>query len=184
MAVRYHFLASEKDFTLIRDWFSGTGEELTVVDRPDGIWFYFRGMAIEPMPEHDKKDQQTLPLAWVSKPQNRNGMLWTDAEVCFTATPLKAQFPALNKISLSFAKWLKQFNVVYSQKGGSVSDWNYYLEGGIKSAAENLYALPDAMTALENGRYFVHHQANDFVIEKVVGILKLRGYDFNIAYPV
>lgn len=184
MSVAYHFLASERDFHLVTTWFSALENETTVSERPDGIWLYFREMTTAPLPNSEHINQKTTPLVWISKPKNRSGLLWTDAEVCFTATPLKSQFPELNKISMQFAKWLKQFDLVFAWTADVTPEWSYYLEGGIRGVSEKLYALPDAMAALRNGRYFVHHQANDSVLDKVAKALRLRGYDFDTIYPV
>jgi len=62
---------------------------------------------------------------------------------------------------MQFAKWLKQFDLVFARKKDITPEWSYYLEGGIQNFSEKLYALPDAMAALRKGRYFVHHRAND-----------------------
>lgn len=184
MSVSYHFLASERDYQLVTSWFAALENEMTMKERPDGTWLYFREMAGKPLPDSEYINQETTPLVWISKPQKRSGILWTDAEVCFTATPLKSQFPELNKISMQFAKWLKQFDLIFAQKDNVTPEWSYYLEGGIQSVSEKLYALPDAMAALQNGRYFVHHRANEAVLETVVKALRLRGYEFDTNYPV
>jgi hypothetical protein len=184
MSVSYHFLASERDYQLVTTWFAALEYETTIKERPDGIWLYFRAMATESLPDSEHINQETTPLVWISKPKKRSDILWTDAEVCFTATLLKSQFPELNKISMQFAKWLKQFDLVFARKENVTREWNYYLEGGIRNFSEKLYALPDAMAALQKGRYFVHHRANDAVLDTVVKALRLRGYDFDTNYPV
>lgn len=184
MAVRYRFLASERDHQLVIDWFSALEHEMTVQAHPDGTWFYFRAMATQALPDAQQIDQQTTPLVWVSTPRKRQGLLWTDAEVCFTATALKSQFPQLHRIALAFATCLKQFDLVFSCKDEVTPSWNYYLEGGIQHASDNLYALPQAMDALRGGRYFVSHGANDAVVDTVTKALRLRGYEFDTHYPV
>ncbi|OBV41279.1 hypothetical protein [Janthinobacterium psychrotolerans] len=184
MAVRYRFLASEQDHHLVIDWFSALGHEMTVQAHPDGIWFYFRAMATQALPDAQQIDQKTTPLVWVSTPRKRQDLLWTDAEVCFTATPLKSQFPQLHRIALAFATWLKQFDLVFSRKDEVAPEWSYYLEGGLQNSGDNLYALPQAMDALRNGRYFVSHGANDTVVDTVAKALRLRGHAFDTHYPV
>lgn len=184
MPVRYRFLASEQDHRLVIAWFSALGHDMTVQEHQDGTWFYFRAMASQALPDAQHIDQGATPLVWVSKPGKRQGLLWTDAEVCFTATPLKSQFPQLHRIALSFATWLKQFDLVFSRKDEVTPGWNYYLEGGMQHASDNLYALPQAMDALRGGRYFVPHGANDAVIDTVTKALRLRGYEFDTHYPV
>jgi hypothetical protein len=55
-------------------------------------------------------------------------------------------------------------------------DWNYYLEGGIRNSVENLYALPNAMIALQSNRYFVHHRDKLGPESQLARTLRLRGY--------
>lgn len=179
MAVRYYFLALEKDYESVTDWFAGLSNETTVLERPDGSWYYFRAMAKGPLLDAEDINQESTPLVWISKPQKRNGALWTNGEVIFTPTPLKPQFPELNKISIAFGKWLKQFDLVFSQKTNVQSEWAYYLEAGIQNFNDKLFALPMAMEALRNGQYFVHNQANPTVLDTVVKTLRLRGYNFD-----
>ncbi len=160
MSVRYTYLALEDDHKVIFDWFDAREGGKGISDRPDRLVLYFRDLAIEPLPREGEVDQDKTPLVWIVKPQKRMRTLWTDAEVLFTPTPLKPQFPALQKVSQAFAKWLQQFSVVYSQKNKTASGWEYYLEAGIQNADPVLYALPQAMEALRKGLYFVHHRAN------------------------
>jgi hypothetical protein len=185
MSVLYHFLASENDFEFVADWFAALGQEVTRRERPDGTWLYFRGMATAPLPEVDKIDQNITPLVWLAGPSIRQGILWTNAEVRFTPTPLRQQFPELNKISVSFSKWLQQFDLVFSRKkADATSEWCHYLEGGIQNWCEHVYALPEAMAALRQERYFVHHHISDPALDRIAKTLRLREYDFATGYPV
>lgn len=176
MAVRYSYLAIDSDTQLICDWFASLEVELTVNDRLDRTVYYFRTLANDPLPHAEKIRQDQTPLVFVTKPQRIRGTLWTDGEVLFTPTPLKPQFPELHRISQSFAKWIKQFDMVFSQKPGGPSNWNYYLEAGIQNFDTALYALPRAMQALQSGQYFVHHRASAFQLDTLVKSLRLRDY--------
>lgn len=176
MAVRYTYLALEEDHQLVADWFSALSDEVTVSDRSDRLLFYFRAMATQPLPAEDKIDQEKTPLVFIEKPQKKRGTLWTDAEVYFTPTPLKPQFPALQKISQSFAEWLRGFDLVFTQKHALQSEWLYYLEAGIQNYCAELYALPKAMAALRAGQYFVHHGASHAQLDVLAKSLRLRGY--------
>lgn len=185
MAVPYHFLVSENDFELVGEWFDALGQEIGRHERRDGICLYFRAIAAEPLPKAEEIDQAKTPLVWLARPAIRQGILWTDAEVRFTPTPLRRQFPELNRISARFSKWLRQFDLVFSQKdtdGGS--EWRFYLEGGIQNWCEQVYALPEAMAALRQGRYFVHHRASAPALDSIAKTLRLREYDFTTDYPV
>lgn len=176
MAVRYHYLALEEDHRLVVDWFSALPDEVTVNDRPDRRLLYFRAMAAHPLPLDGTVDQEKTPFVFVEIPQRKRGTLWTDAEVYFSPTPLKPQFPRLQKISQSFAKWLRQFDLVFSKKNAAQSEWLYYLEAGIQNFDEELYALPAAMAALRGGQYFVHHRASAGQLDILTKSLRLRGY--------
>jgi len=181
MAVRYTYLALEEDHQLVADWFSVLPDEVTVSDRSDRLLFYFRAMATRPLPVEEKIDQEKTPLVFVEKPQKKRGTLWTDAEVYFPATPLRPQFPGLQKISQSFAKWLRQYDLVFSQKDAAKSEWKYYLEAGIQNFDEELYALPHAFAALKAGQYYVHRRASEGTLDALAKSLRLRGYHTEAA---
>jgi hypothetical protein len=181
MAVSYTYLALEEDHQLVADWFSALPDEKTVNDRADRLLFYFRTMAARPLPLNDKIDPEKTPLVLIAKPHKIRGTLWTDAEVLFTPTPLKPQYPALQKISQAFAKWLKQYDLVFSQKNAAQSEWKYYLEAGIQNFDAELYALPRALAALQAGQYFVHHRASSGQLDTLGKSLKLRGYHVETA---
>ena len=177
MAARYSYLALEDDQKLVTEWFAALNTEMTVNERLDRTVYYFRELAKHPLPPTAEIDQEKTPLVFVVPPQRLRGTLLSDAEVLFTPTPLRAQFPALEKISKSFAKWLKEFDLVYSQKAGAASEWNYYLEAGIQNWDAEVYALPSAMAALRSGQYFVHHRATSDRLDVLVKSLRLRGYN-------
>jgi len=175
MAERFSFLALEDDFKLIAAWFGKIPHEVDVNERPDRLIYYYRGLAKQTLTPD--VDQSKAPLVFVIKPQKRRRTLWTDGEVLFTPTPFRRQFPALYQTCQSFAEWLKSFDLVFGQKSGSPSDWNYYLEGGIRNSDAELFALPQAREALRHGQYFVHYRDNEIRLQTVSKALRLRGYD-------
>jgi hypothetical protein len=126
-------------------------------------------------------NQDKTPLVFIIKPRIRRGTLWTDSEVVFTPNPLKPQFPALQKINSSFAKWMRGFDLVFSQKNAAQSEWLYYLEGGIQNYDDELFALPKAMAALRSGQYFIHHGASERQLDLLGKSLRLRGYHVGAA---
>jgi hypothetical protein len=176
MAVRYTYLALEEDHKLVADWFLALAEGKTINDRDDRLLFYFRAMTARPLLVEDKIDPEKTPLVLITKPRKIRGTLWTDAEVLFTPTPLRSQFPALQKISQAFAKWLKQYDLVFSRKNAAQSECEYWLEAGIQNFDAELYALPRALAALRAGQYFVHHRATSGQLDTLTSSLKLRGY--------
>ncbi|WP_211471524.1 hypothetical protein [Collimonas humicola] len=176
MTVRYSFLAIDEDYQLVDDWFASLKDETTVNDSIDRTVYYFRMMDTKPLPPIEMIDQNKTPLVFIVKPQKRRGTLWTDAEVMFTPTPLKQQFPELDNINKSFAKWLKKFDLVFSRKNELEENWNYFLEAGIQNFDGELYALPKVMAALRSGQYFVSQHAGSQRLETLAKSLRLRGY--------
>jgi hypothetical protein len=85
--------------------------------------------------------------------------------------------PALHRICQSFAEWFRNSELVFGQKSGAPSAWNYYLEGSIRNFDAELFALPQAMEALRQGQYFVHYRDNQLRLETLSRALRLRGYD-------
>jgi len=181
MAVRYTYLATDEDHRLVADWFTALPDEVTVSDRPDRLLFYFRAMATQPLPLDGSVEQDKTPFVFVEKPLKKRGTLWTDAEVYFPATPLRPQFPGLQKISQSFAKWLRQYDLVFSQQDAAKSEWKYYLEAGIQNLDEELYALPCAFAALKAGQYFVRRDASEGALDVLAKSLRLRGFHTDAA---
>jgi hypothetical protein len=175
MAERFSYLALEDDFKLVTEWFGRVPHEVTVSERPDRLIYYYRGLAKQALTAD--VEQSKSPLVFVMKPQNRRRTLWTDGEVLFTPTPFRRQFPALHRVCQSFSEWLRSFDLIFGQKSGAPSDWNYYLEGGIRNSDAELFALPKAMEALRQGQYFVHYRDNQSRVETISKALRLRGYD-------
>jgi hypothetical protein len=175
MAVRFSFLSLEDDFQLLTGWFSQVPHEVTVDESSDRLVYYYRGLAKQALAAD--VDQSKTPLVFIVKPQRRRRTLWTDGEVVFTPTPFRRQFPALHRVSHSFGEWLRSFDLVFGQKPGAPAAWNYYLEGGIRNSDVELFALPQAMAALRQGQYFVHHRDNQLRLEALSKALRLRGYD-------
>jgi hypothetical protein len=176
MGVQYTFLATGADDQLVTDWFSALDQETTVDTNPERAVYYFRGQAKAPLPAADLIDQESTPLVFHYYSQTRRGSLLTASEVLFTPSPFKSQFPALHRTSQSFAKWLRGFDLVFSQPPGIESNWNYYLEGSIRNYAPQVYALPAAMELLRSGQYFVHRLDTPGRLDSLAKALQLRGF--------
>jgi len=65
--------------------------------------------------------------------------------------------------------------LVFSHARGFESHWDYFLEGSIRSCMGDIFALPEGMQALNEGRYFVADDDSEHVVEKIVKSLRLRG---------
>jgi len=123
-------------------------------------------------------DIRKSPLVSVVLPQVRRGSLWTVGEVHFLPSPLARTFPPLARVSKRFRIWLAQFPLVFSRANDFESHWDYFLEGSIRNHMGDIFALPEGMQALNEGRYFVADDDNEYVVETVVKSLRLRGITF------
>ena len=179
MPTIYNYLAIGEDQQLIVDWFDALDMEKSTNENDERIVHYFRALASEPMTE--LIDQEKTPLVFIEKPRLVRESLRTDSAVIFSPKNLKSQFPELQRVNLSFARWLKNFDQIFSKKPDRPNEWNYYLEAGIQNFDANLYALPNAMNALRNGQYFVHRNANRGQLDVLVQSLKLRGFEVAAA---
>ncbi len=126
------------------------------------------------MTNTEQVDPKRSPIASLFPPENRRVVLRTAGELHFLPTPLRKLFPKLDAISHQFAKWLGGFDLVY-EAPGKCGEWDYYLEGSLRNGDGPIYALPEAMTALRAGRYFISDSDNDFVLDKLCRALRLRG---------
>jgi hypothetical protein len=167
------------DQKLIDNWFGALDEEATISESSEGRWYYFRQMALVPLPPAGQVDQQSTPLVLLQRPQSVLGTIWTGGSVIFTPTPLRSQFPKLDRINRLFGKWLRDFELVFShQPAAQAHNWDYYLEGGIMNCAKEIFALPEAMNALRRGQYFVRHGINASSLDQLSRQLRLRGVNF------
>ena len=120
-------------------------------------------------------DTQNSPLVSVFLPIPKRGVFWTAGEVHFLPTPLREACPPLESINRSFRKWLKDFERVFATDPKWEGKWDYYLEGSIRNSATEVFALPNAMSALRRGQYFVSERDNDLHLNRICQLLRLRG---------
>jgi hypothetical protein len=138
--------------------------------RDGGVFFYFR--EIGPLDDDDEKS----PLVSVLLPLRKRGVLLTCGEVHFRTTPMSL-FPQMGAVNREFRKWLAQFPCVFSRRPGFDAEWDYYLEGSIQNFDADIYALPNAMDALQRGSYFVAQNDTDARLDQIVRQLDLRGVE-------
>lgn len=143
-----------------------------ITPEPRASWLYFRTLGTLVYGEDGKVDAKRSPVATIFPPRVRRGILWTIGEVHFLPTPLRETFPALDKISRTFKKWLETFPCVY--RNGEQNEWDYYLEAGSQGIDVAIYALEGGLDALKAGRYFVPEDATETVLDKLCSTLRLR----------
>jgi hypothetical protein len=114
--------------------------------------------------------------ATVVLPKVRRGVLWTVGEVNFLSTLSLPENKAVRSVASSFKKWLRAQEQVYGQSLESDSPFDYFLEGSCKNWGD-IYGLPTGIAYLNRGGYVVSHKDNDFVLDHVCKLLRLRGID-------
>ena len=179
MGTTHRFLGVDDDADLLLNWFRNLPERPEETPTDSGsIVLYFR--SVGPLvyttsePERGAIDEKRSPIVTLFLPRRKRGVLWTAGEVHFLPTPLRKVSPELDSISRRLGQWLAQFDRVFSLKP-PVHEWDYFLEGGIPSRDQPVFALPNAMAALRAGTYFVEHDTTDSVLDKLCKALRLRG---------
>jgi len=173
MGTTYRFLATGHDLQRVYDWFAGLPDAPDVVPARECSFLHFRHLGgLGYRSNTDEVDPKRSPIASLFPPENKRAILWTAGELHFLPTPLAKVFPKLHNISRQFAKWLQRFDQV--AESGKTGEWDYYLEGSLKNWGTPIYALPEAMSLLRGGQYFVSHSDNDSVLDTLCRSLRLR----------
>ncbi|GAA5172954.1 hypothetical protein [Viridibacterium curvum] len=177
MSTIYRFIEDPAATSSVRQWFKAlpVPPEETETDR--AIVLYFRAFGQLAYTAAGAIDPKASPVVMLYLPRELRGALWSVGEVHFLPSALKASFPELHKINTAFAKWLRQFETVFSNKPGGPSDWNYYLEGSVKNYDPPVFGLPSGYHAIQNGQYFISDGESDAVVDRVCSSLRLRGVD-------
>jgi hypothetical protein len=110
-------------------------------------------------------------------PHVRRGVLWTVGEVHFWATPLRQVYPSLHRLSRALSTWLRQFPCVFARGRCQYPEWEYHLEGSVRSYDPPIFALPSGIQALNSGQYFVDHRETDGRLDNLCKALRLRGVE-------
>ena len=175
MRTTFRFLSSPREAPAVLDWFSQLPDPPTPYPKPTGTLLHFGSLGSLSYCPDQTVDIRKSPLVTVVLPQVHRGSLWTVGEVHFLPSPLARRFPPLARVSKRFRIWLAQFPSVFSRAKAFESRWDYFLEGSIRNRMADIFALPEGMQALNEGRYFVADDDNEHVVETVVKSLRLRG---------
>jgi hypothetical protein len=204
MASTLGFLAIHEESNLVRQWFanqtipvtSGEAEGRTILHfHGEGEIRYWPENLInlnEPSSRQWKRVEvarllqsqrpgqripieEESPIAVIRWPRNIAGALWSMGEVTFTPSQLRTRFPGLARVAASFERWLARFEQVHGRAFENTPEIRYYLEGSIRNYDFNVYALPRAAAALQEGQYFVHEGVSDAFVAKLLKQLRLRG---------
>lgn len=174
MGTTYRFIDSPaENISSVLQWFKALPAPPEEIKTDRAVVLYFRSFGELAYTGSGSIDTKRSPVVTLFLPRSMRGALWSVGEVHFLPTPLKECFPELHKINNAFAKWLRQFQVVFSPDGAN--EWNYYLEGSIQNYDPPVFGLPSGLKAIQNGQYFISDGDNEEVVDKVCSSLRLRG---------
>ena len=175
MSTTYRFIENPTESSSVLRWFRALPVPPEEVQAQRATVLFFRSFGALAYAGSGAIDPKLSPVVTIYLPRTVRGALWSVGEVHFLSTPLKERFPELHKINNAFSKWLRQFEIVFSNKSGGVSEWNYYLEGSVTHYDSPVFGLPSGLQAIQNNQYFIADDDNEAVIEKVCSSLRLRG---------
>lgn len=176
MSVTHRFIADPEEPSEVMAWFMSLGTPITEVPTEYGHALHFRDFGPLSYLPGGGIDADTSPVVTVVLPQTRRSSLWTVGEVHFRATPLRKRFPLLHKVNGSLSKWLSTFECVYSNRRPE-NPYSYYLEGSAKNHDAAIFSFQSGLEALKRERYFVGHTDNQYRLDAVCKVLRLRGVD-------
>lgn len=182
MGTTYRFIADPSETSEVLTWFRSLSQPPDEIRTDYGYVLYFGDCGPLNHDSAGRIDSNASPVVTIYLPQVRCGVLWSVGEVHFLATPLRAQFPVLHKISLAFSKWLAELPCVFSSKSTN-NEFAYYLEGSIRNQDAPVFAFSSGRDALQSGRYFVGQNDNEQVLNVLCKTLCLRGVECSIAEP-
>lgn len=176
MGVHYRFISDPREPSPVLDWFRSSDNPPKEVSSDERVVLYFANCGSLTYSADGTIDPKRSPVATLFPPQIKRGALWTVGEVHFLATPLRKQFPELQKVNSAFRKWLSSFECVYSNLRTN-NEFDYYLEGSIRNYDSPVHAFDSGLAALKSGQYFIADDDNDNQIDKICRTLSLRGID-------
>ena len=177
MSASYRFIEDPSSASSVLQWFRERPDAPEEVPTPRGLVLNFRAMGALVKRPDGAVDARLSPVATLFPCRVQRAALWTVGEVHFLSGELKTGFPALHALKQDFARWLRQHELVFSNKPGAAAAWNHWLEGSVRNHDGPVYALPTGMSALQQGRYFVSDGESPAVLERVCATLRLRGID-------
>jgi len=176
VATTYYFIESPHGPTAVLDWLRRQDDVSQEFPKDGAMMLCFRGAGQLGRKANGEFDVSLSPLVTVVPPKVRRGALWSVGEVHFLAKNAASTFPLLDSIRRRFEKWLGSHPIVFDQ-GDPQGDYAYYLEGSIRNIAPKVFALPSGLDAIKSEQYFIAHDDNDFVLDRVCQALRLRGIE-------
>jgi hypothetical protein len=175
MGTTYRFICDPAAPNPVAEWFRALRDAPEEVEGEGVTWLHFRSLGPLATAADGAVEFERSPLAGLVVPTVRRGILWTVGEVHFLPTPLRSTYPQLHAVSTALRRWFETFDCVFWNRPGHRNEWDYYLEGSVRSRDPPVYALTGGLEALRRGQYFVAAEDNDFVLDKLCSQLRLRG---------
>ena len=180
MGTVHRFIECPEATSETLSWFRSRSAPPTEASTDRGYTLYFPECGPLIQGADGRIDPAASPVVNVLVPRIRRGALWTVGEVHFLANPLRERFPALNRISREFSRWLAAHECVYSRRKQR-DPFSYYLEGSIRNFDSEIFALASGLRALKEGQYFVADDDTEFRLDAICKALRLRGVECDDA---
>jgi hypothetical protein len=93
----------------------------------------------------------------------------------FPQTLLQKKYSQLNKIKKTIKAELQREILLWNWKQPQEGEFNYYLEGSIKSHDYEIYGMPSSIPYLRKEGYFIEGEETIGMLETLRKTLALRG---------
>jgi hypothetical protein len=172
----HRYLEDPQGDSLVLGWLRRAALDLLEVPvPPDGVSLYFREFGPLVLSDDGSLNPNRSPMVSIFLPRIRRGILWTVGEVHFVPTPLRKQYPGMEKLNRRFSAWMRQSECVFAKGYSPRPEWAYHLECSAQAYSSPIFALPSGLEALNSGQYFVARDDSEFQLDKLSRQLRLRG---------
>lgn len=171
-----YFLAAPNTHDVLR-WFQSQKDTPEEHSKVGGALLYYRQFGNLVLDANGEIDVSQSPVVTVVEPQIRLKALWTVGEVHFLAKGTATDMPEYHRLRRRFQSWLGNHPIVWDRVNDGIEDYGYYLEGSVKNFADRVFALQSGAEAFEGGQYFVAYDDNEFVLDRICRLLRLRGVE-------
>lgn len=176
MAATFFYLGSPGGGEALQ-WFRSLPDRPVELQADGFVALHFENAGALVFDENRRIDPKQSPVVTLFEPSVVRDALWTVGEVHFLSQHIRQRFPSLAHLQTRFAKWLRGNRIVWDQRRNEADGFGYFLEGGIKNLADQIYALPSGSAAYDTGRYFIGHQESEIALNRICKSLRLRGVE-------
>jgi len=174
MGTSFHFIADPSAPNEVSQWFASLNTPPEAIPTAFGSWLYFRDLGPLTHNPDGSIVREKSPLVSLVLPREHRGVFWTVGEVHFWPSPMRAQFPKLQKVQKTFSMWLSAQQAIFSSKD-QPGNYDYYLEGTVRSFASTVFAFESGLSAIKSERYFITDNDAKGTLDQLCKKLRLRG---------